>query len=340
MRWSIHVATTAVLTISLIGAVSCSSSSESNTSNNGKQDIRIALSYAHVWSAWTAVGDKDRHIPGVKVHTTPFDSSNDGFVALQTGKVDMAPVCVGTLSSGLAKHKLDMDIIAGLSPGRSEALVRTGSNINSFADLKGKKVAQIRGSNEAVKARIMASAAGVNLNKDSDVINVENPSDQLLALKRGDADAAVTYNPNTAKAVRGGYAKSPSGMNKKLEDQAGVACNVVVNKKFEKSHPKAVQNLVNEYIKIWNKFKDRDKWVHETLKHQKGNKKDLLTAAKDWKIWYRMEEKPTTDITSKLARYDATPKDNGDQLIKLFNYKFLKNATGKSAKQLGAKDSK
>jgi NitT/TauT family transport system substrate-binding protein len=66
------------------------------------------------------------------------------------------------------------------------------SNINSPADLKGKKVAVWFGGNEL---QLLATLTKYNINKDTDVELVKQPFDMNLLLnKEVDAAAAMTYN--------------------------------------------------------------------------------------------------------------------------------------------------
>ncbi len=66
------------------------------------------------------------------------------------------------------------------------------SNINSPADLKGKKVAVWLGGNEL---QLLATLAKYNIDKDKDVTIVKQPFDMNLLLnKEVDAAAAMTYN--------------------------------------------------------------------------------------------------------------------------------------------------
>lgn len=317
---------------------SSSSAAKSASGSSDKVTVRMAVVYAQIWSAWSATQDAVKD-PNVKMEVSPFTSSNDEFLALRTGNVDMSANCVNTIGAALAEtsaEDLDISVIAGLSPGQSEVLVRKDSGIKSWDDVRGKKVGLVRGSAEYVKMQIALAQHGIDLAKDTDLTTVQSAADLVLALQRGDVQAIVTYQPYTAQAVDGGFAVEPAGMNKELHELAGVPCDIVVRNDFKKAHPQAVQAVIDAYIGVWQSFENNPKnWVDATLKYQTGDKDLMLAAAKQMKIWYIMQDKTHEAITKKLAKYDVIPKDTSSQLESLFDYSFLAKATGKTPEDLG-----
>lgn len=310
----------------------------SQPGSSEKVTVRMAVVYAQIWSAWSATQDAVKD-PNVKMDVSPFTSSNDEFLALRTGNVDMSANCVNTIGAALADTSakdLGISLIAGLSPGQSEVLVRKDSGIKSWDDIRGKKVGLVRGSAEYVKMQIALAQHGIDLTKDTDLTTVQSAADLILALQRGDVQAIVTYQPYTAQAVAGEFADEPADMNEELHKLAGVPCDIVVRNDFKKAHPQAVQAVVDAYVGVWKSFEESPQnWVDATLKYQTGDKDLMLAAAKQMKIWYIMQDKTHEAITKKLAKYKVIPKDTSGQLESLFDYSFLSKATGKSAEDLG-----
>lgn len=296
--------------------------------------IKVGTVYALVWTAWTETARAAKK-DGVNVELVPFKSSADELLALQTGQIQMAAASLNTYASAMASADVPIKVVAGVTPGRSEVLVRQGSGITTWEDMRGRRAGLVRGSAEYFKLQLALANKGMTMSKDLEVTTVESAADLLLALRRGDVDVAVTYEPNSSQGVVEGFAEQPANLNKDLHTIAGIPSDILAHQDLIKERPADVQKIMNAYVRVWKSFNDKETWVDTTLDYQSGDRKLLLAAAKRMDPWWRLDERQHLDVTRAMAKYKVIPKDNSADIAKVFDYSFLAKATGQSPVELG-----
>lgn len=297
------------------------------------ETIKVGTVYALVWSAWTATA-KAAQQDGVNIELVPFKSSADELLALQTGQIQMAAVSLNTYAAAMASADVPIKVVAGLSPGRSEVLVRKGSGIESWQDMRGRPVGLVRGSAEYYKLQMALGHNGITM-EDVNVTTVEAATDLVLALRRGDVDVAVTYEPYTSQAVRENFADEPATLNADMYTIAGIPADVVARDDLIEGQPEQLQKIVDAYVGVWKSFSDKNTWVDTTLEYQSGDRELLLNAAERMDPWWRLDEQQHVQVTKDLAQYKVIPADNSAQVAEVLDYSFLAKATGQSPTELG-----
>jgi sulfonate transport system substrate-binding protein len=301
---------------------------------------KVAQVQALTWAAWMGL-PASTTFEGTKVVFEPsgFKSSADVLLAVQTGQIDMGPTALSVVASALSSSKdLPMKMIAGVGDGTTAVVVGPKSEIKTVSDLRKKRVGAVRGSNEYFKLQVAAGTVGMDLAKDTELTMLSSPTDQILALQRGDLDAIVTYAPFTTQAVKAGGVEAPK-INEVLVYEVGIPTIIVANADFLAKKPKAAQAAINAYVANWKKFgTDRPFWVDTYLKSASGDRPLLLDAVKELPAdqWH-MKEEAMVRITKNLAQYKAIPADTGAEVVKLLDYSYLIKATGLTPKELGAR---
>jgi NitT/TauT family transport system substrate-binding protein len=271
-----------------------------------------------------------------KVELIPFKSSADVFIAMRSGEIDMASMGMNVLASGLAENPdLPVSMVAGVSPGRSQLLLRKDSGIRTWQDIRGRNIGIVRGSTDELIFKIALAKSGIDMAKDTKVTTFQAPADLLLALRNGDVDAVVTYQPNTAQAVSQGIATEPADLNKDLIEWASVPTDVIATDKVIESNPDGVQDVIDTYVDITRTFDDKGVWVDTALKYQSGDKPLLLGALSSASPWWQIQQDTHKTMASAMAEYGTVSTDVGDALIASINYDFLAKATGQTAEELG-----
>ncbi|MFT3814313.1 MAG: taurine ABC transporter substrate-binding protein [Acidovorax sp.] len=124
----------------------------------------------------------------------------------------------------------------------AEALVaRNGSQVQSLADLKGRKIGIPYVSTSHFHALVALQAAGVNA-RDVKILNLR-PPEILAAWERGDIDAAFVWDPVLAKLKQGGKVLATSGQ---IAAQTGKATfdALAVRTDFAKAHDEFLAKFV------------------------------------------------------------------------------------------------
>ena len=132
-------------------------------------------------------------------------------------------------------------------------ILEKGNSVNSVADLEGKTiVATGAGTTPQYSLEYILKANGLKIGEDVNVEYKSEASEVLAALKQGKADIAMLPQPAATKAT-----KAVEGVRIALdlnaewaktgEDASLVTGVLVVNTKFAKENPKAVETLLKDY---------------------------------------------------------------------------------------------
>lgn len=299
--------------------------------------VKIAQVPALTWAAWMGL-PSSMTVGNTKVNLefSGFKSSGDVLLAVQTGQIDIGPTAFNVVASAFATTKvLPIRMVAGLGDGTTAVVLKPGTGIKTIQDMRGKRVGLVRGSNEFFKFEIALGSAGISLHKDVILTTLSSPTDQILALQRGDLDAIVTYAPFSTKAVQMG-GELATKINETLVREAGVPTVIIANENFLRRDPAGAQAAINAYVANWKAFdKDRVLWVDTYLKTSSGDRELMIDAVKPLPIQWEMNESSMIRVAKNLANYKVIPADTGKELVNLLDYTYLEKATGLPAEKLG-----
>lgn len=183
---------------------------------------------------------------GMDVEFIVMDDYNASREAWKADKVDLLWTTADsfvTESEALEKYSPKVVFQADWSRG-GDAIVSTGE-INSVADLKGKKVAVAEGTPSHTFLLWLLSAGGL---KYSDITVIKAPSaiDAATYFKQGKVDAAVVWSPDDEDCV-----KSVAGA-KILKNSRGtniIADVFYAKQKFLDKYPESVKHLIEGWLK-------------------------------------------------------------------------------------------
>jgi len=140
----------------------------------------------------------------LKIEVIPFESPTDGKNAVVTGSVDFGTFGFAAAMLGAAAGEPLVIFAAQCNRGMA-VMAGAKSDINSIADLKGKRVAIWPGSTQEVVILERLKATGMTI---KDVQHVRLPfSDMAPALARGDIDAYVGAEPGPGISLANGVGK-------------------------------------------------------------------------------------------------------------------------------------
>lgn len=194
-------------------------------------------------------------LPNYNVKWTKFDSGADINTAFVAKQIDFGAIGSSPVARGLsAPLNIGYQVAFILDvAGDNEALVaRNGTNINSVADLKGKRVATAFASTSHYSLLAALDHAGVNP-KDVDLVDLQ-PQASLAAWQRGDVDAVYTWLPTLDELRKSGKtivtSREVATWGKPTLDLG------VVSSDFAKDHP--------DVVDTWRKVQARAlKQIHD-----------------------------------------------------------------------------
>jgi len=302
--------------------------------------IKVGWVKAFTWTPWAASLEA---VPGVKVELISFGSSNEELLALASGSIDMASVGYNNVAALLAAGSVKAKFVAGISAYGSVFLARKGANIHGWADLKGKRIASVRGSTQYVNLVTALSQHGLDVNNPKEVVftSIQNFNDLNIALQRGDVDAIVTFPPLSQQAMQGGYAERVPAIQKTLYDGSFfVASGVLASDRIIKEDPDTVQAIINSFVAQVDKYtQDNQAWIRKfqsltgivvdsALFQQSFDERDIAA-------YTQLDEAQIRKVATTLFELKVIPVNTTEALLARLDYRFLAKATGKTPQQLG-----
>lgn len=299
--------------------------------------IRIGWASAASWIPWATL---DTELPdGTSVELVPFKSSNDELTALANGSIDMAPVGYNNLAALLTTSDPPVTFVSGISSHGSVFLTRKDSGIQDWDDLRGKRIASVRGSTQYVNLAAAMKTQGLDIETDAKYVNMQAFPDLNLALERGDVDAIVTFPPLSGEAMDAGYATTVKGIQDHLYDGSfAVASGILVNDSFLERQRDDAERVLAAYRKrIEDLSRNPERWAaqFETVTGSKGARIEEALRREYILPEPDMPMDEIMKVPSVLSQMGIIDKDTSERLEEHIDYSLLESITGEPATRLG-----
>lgn len=186
----------------------------------------------------------------IDMETADFVRYADARTALASGSLDVSTVGPPDLPIVLSQGLTNMVALLGVGTQPKYMLVRNGVKVEKWSDLSGKRVAIAPGSTVWFQFAAMLEEVGVPYNSLSPVNIQGGGSNFILALKRGDADIAVLWEPFETQSVIEGVAHFVKELDYSKSKAVGADLGVImastnaVNNKRE-----AMRRFIWAYVK-------------------------------------------------------------------------------------------
>ncbi|WP_342642070.1 ABC transporter substrate-binding protein [Rhodoligotrophos ferricapiens] len=188
---------------------------------------------------------------GVNVKLVEFVRYADARTALLAGSLDLASVGPADLAISLAQGSTNVVGLMGVGSSPKYVIGRNGVKLDSWDDLKGKKVAIAPGS--AVWFQFAATLVEKGIPYNSfQAVNIQGGGANFdQALKKGEVDALVTWEPFESIPVMEGYgffAKNLEyGSSKAVGAELGM---LMATKQAVETKRDAIERFVWTYLKV------------------------------------------------------------------------------------------
>jgi NitT/TauT family transport system substrate-binding protein len=272
---------------------------------------------------------------GVDLEVTPIRRYADSQLALTTNQVDMAGM--GYVNIGLMEEKdfKDYKAVAGIFTGGQSLTLRNGVTVNSWKDLEGKTLGTAPNSYAELLFKSTAKLAGVDLAKVKTVSFAAGGPPAIAALRDGQIDGFVFWEPNNADAVvnkLGYYSKLDIGDNPTKH----VNGLVLANAKFAAEKSKAVACVVRAVVESTDAMNASPARYADTAQKGTGANPEVVKESMPrGKLDYRLYQAEGKALLKMIAEAGITKTDTSAAIDRTFDYSFLTAATGKSRRELG-----
>ncbi|HEY6411241.1 MAG TPA: ABC transporter substrate-binding protein [Ktedonobacteraceae bacterium] len=251
----IGVATLALLLALTVAA--CGGTSTSSGNGSGSQTIVHLGYFPNVTHAVAIVGVERGTFQSAlgsnaKLVTTNFNAGPALIEALFANQIDIGSGGPNPAINGYVKsHGAALRIIAGAASGGALFVVRPGANINTAADLAGKKLAtpQLGGTQDVALRYYLQQHGLKTTDKGGSVQIVPTDSANILTLfKQGSIDGAWVAEPWGTRLLVEGKGKLFLDERTLWPDSKFVTTNVVVRKQFLDQHPDLVSKFLQAHV--------------------------------------------------------------------------------------------
>lgn len=187
---------------------------------------------------------------GVDLKLVEFARYADARTALQAGSLDVAAVGPADLPITLAAGSSSLVGIMGIGSSPKYVIGRNGVKLESWDDIKGKKIAIAPGSAVWFQFAATLIEKGIPYNSFQ-AINIQGGGANFdAALEKGEVDAIVTWEPFESIPVMKGYGYFAKNLDYSASKAVGAELGMLAaNKDKIAGKEAAVQLFVTAYVK-------------------------------------------------------------------------------------------
>jgi ABC-type nitrate/sulfonate/bicarbonate transport system substrate-binding protein len=271
------------------------------------------------------------------VEVVPMKRYPEVQLALATGQVDFGVFGffnVGTLAeNGITGVK----VVAGNSTGGQGLILRKEVNqkVKTWKDLEGLRIGVAPNGSAHNIFRTLVNEKGVNLNKIDQVSFQGMGPEAVQALKSGQLDGLLAWEPTLARAVVEGFADYSV---LKLEESPTGNINgaLAVRTEFAEKHPEATVNMLRTLAETTDYLKaNHEEWIKLAAAKTGVGGAVVKQAIPHLTIHYTMPIGKIKAMMDLMADFGITKKNHREAVDRYVDYSYLEKATGKSKKELG-----
>ena len=268
---------------------------------------------------------------GVNLKLVEFVRYADARTALLAGSLDAASVGPADLAISLAQGSTNVVGLMGVGSSPKYVIGRNGVKFDSWSDLKGKKIAIAPGS--AVWFQFAATLVENGIPYNSfEAVNIQGGGANFdQALKKGDVDGLVTWEPFESIPVMDGYGYFAKGLEYSSSKAVGAELGMfMASKQAVDSKRAALERFVWAYLKKEEELAKSPAAFGDAYAKLSGMAPDVAAqAAKIIKLGEVISPDQIKRQAKGFADLGVIQKDVSDQIDAHWDGSFVDKALGK-----------
>jgi sulfonate transport system substrate-binding protein len=268
---------------------------------------------------------------GVDLKLVEFVRYADARTALLAGSLDAASVGPADLAISLAQGSTNVVGLMGVGSSPKYVIGRNGVKFDSWGDLKGKKIAIAPGS--AVWFQFAATLIENGIPYNSfEAVNIQGGGANFdQALKKGDVDGLVTWEPFESIPVMDGYGYFAKGLEYSSSKAVGAELGMfMASKQAVDSKRAALERFVWAYLKKEEELAKSPSAFASAYAQLSGMAPDVAAqAAKIIKLGEVISPDQIKRQAKGFADLGVIQKDVSDQIDAHWDGSFVDKALGK-----------
>jgi sulfonate transport system substrate-binding protein len=268
---------------------------------------------------------------GVDLKLVEFVRYADARTALLAGSLDAASVGPADLAISLAQGSTNVVGLMGVGSSPKYVIGRNGVKFDTWNDLKGKKIAIAPGS--AVWFQFAATLVENGIPYNSfEAVNIQGGGANFdQALKKGDVDGLVTWEPFESIPVMDGYGYFAKGLEYSSSKAVGAELGMfMASKQAVDSKRAALERFVWVYLKKEEELAKSPTAFANAYAQLSGMAPDVAAqAAKIIKLGEVISPDQIKRQAKGFADLGVIQKDVSDQIDAHWDGSFVEKALGK-----------
>jgi ABC-type nitrate/sulfonate/bicarbonate transport system substrate-binding protein len=271
---------------------------------------------------------------GLTIDLLNFDRYSDALVALQGSQLQFSGLGYVNIPTILDKRMDKIRIVAGNMIGGTEIVIRQNLKVENWKDLEGLQIAVSANSMGQHLLQLNAEEHGFAIDHVKFVQMVPG-SAALIALRRGEIDGLVAWEPWAAQAVVDGIGYIPKPH---LGDSTIGRINGVlgVNTDYAEANRETVVRFMKALIDV-DAFltKNMDEHVKTAVEFMGISPAVARNAIERFSYDENIYIKPARAYANLVYKYGLTRTDTGERIYEAVDFTFLEQASGRDRKDLG-----
>ena len=273
------------------------------------------------------LGDELKKL-GVNLKLVEFVRYADARTALLAGSLDIATVGPADLAIALSQGSTNVVGLMGVGASPKYVIGRTGVKLDSWDDIKGKKVAIAPGSAVWFQYAATLIEKGIPYNSFQ-AVNIQGGGANFdQALKKGEVDAIVSWEPFESIPVMEGYgffAKNLEyGQSKAVGPELGM---IMTTKDMAEKKRAVVERIVWAYLKIQGELAaSPQKFAQAYAKLTGLDEKVSAEASKTITLGGVVSPEQIKAQAKAFADLNVIQKDVSGDIVKYWDGSFVTNA--------------
>jgi len=272
---------------------------------------------------------------GLAIELVNFDRYSDAMIALQKGQVQFGGLGYSNMPTLLERSMDNIKVISGNTTGGLDLVIREGVKIESWKSFEGLRIAAPANSLATHLLRLNATEHAFDFDKIVQINMLPGPT-ALMALKQGEIDGLIAWEPWVAQAVVDGLGYVPEF---RLADNSVGAINGIVGADLEFASANRATTVA--FLKA----------MHEVYAHLTQNVDEHVKVAvefmgiapavarkaiENFSYDERIHLQPARNYSKLLHEYGIMEQDVSAKLDAAVDYSFLSEATGRDVSSLGS----
>jgi len=285
------------------------------------QPVKLTVGLAKVAHlAPVAFMEPDLKSMNVEMEIAEFVRYADARTALASGSLDIATVGPPDLPIVLSQGQTSMVALLGVGTQPKYMVIRKGVTVEKWSDLKGKRVGIAPGSTVWFQFAAMLEEVGVPYSSLSPVNIQGGGTSFLVALRRGDIDVAIIWEPFESQAVMEGLGDFNTELDYSKSKAVGADLGIIMattdalNNKRE-----ALRRFIWAYAKWQQEITKTKGRFAEAISQFTGISPDVAT-----RVAAYIELKPDLSLdqmkrqAAAFHKFGVIPKDVSGELDKYY----------------------